>query len=95
MLALSCWKVNESGCEDGGVTVDNSIANILDPDHLECTPNPNLRSACVEGLNMPSHTLRNERPMSKNKQEHAATCLLVLRPDCYIVVIMVSGIKDG
>lgn len=53
------------------------------------------RSARVEGLNTPSHTLQNEGPMPENKQEHAATYSLVLRPDRYTVVIAVSGVKDG
>ena len=56
---------------------------------------PCLRLACVGRSKIFSHTLQNKGPVPEDKQDYEANYPLVLRPNCYTVVIAMSGISDG
>ena len=82
--------IDKRGSENGGVTLDDRTANALGPDYLE--QHTWLRSACVGGSNILSHTLQNKGPVPENEQDYDANYPPVLGPNCYAVVIAMSDI---
>jgi len=53
---------------------------------------PSLGSAYVKGSKILSHILQNKGPVLEDKDNHNAYYSLVLRPNCYTMVVTMSGI---